>query len=168
MNPFNFTKALPPCSDRISSYNAATQHVVVGGNGYVFVYSISVGKDRTELKPIVFFNDHSSFVTNVTCTADGRLYTTGLDRLVCMCAAPITALCLRVTLLPLQLRPNQRRFAAVQGQQTHSRRRHHILRVRNARTFSRQYVNSDAIQIRFFAILHLHSRLRQHGQVLSR
>jgi hypothetical protein len=27
-----------------------------------------------ELKPIVFFSDHSSFVTSVTCTSDGRLY----------------------------------------------------------------------------------------------
>jgi hypothetical protein len=38
-----------------------------------------------ELKPIVFFNDHSSFVTSVTCTRDGRLYTAGLDRLLCVC-----------------------------------------------------------------------------------
>ncbi len=57
---------------------------MVGGNGYVFVYSISSTKDKMELKPIVFFNDHTSFVTSVTCTRDGRLYTSGLDRLLCV------------------------------------------------------------------------------------
>ncbi len=57
---------------------------MVGGNGYVFVYSIVTGKDKMELRPIVFFNDHSSFVTSVVCTRDGRLYTSGLDRLICV------------------------------------------------------------------------------------
>ncbi len=63
----------------------------MGGNGYVFVYSIVSSKDRMELKPIVFFNDHTSFVTSVTCTRDGRLYTSGLDRLLCVFVASIRA-----------------------------------------------------------------------------
>ena len=68
-------------------YNAAAQQVVVGGNGLVFVYSIINGKDKMELRPIVFFNDHTSFVTSVISTRDGRLYTTGLDRLICVFVA---------------------------------------------------------------------------------
>ena len=58
-----------------------------------------------DLKPIVFFNDHTSFVTNLTCTSEGGLYvpqalpavlfcnnlnryTTGLDRRICVYNAP--------------------------------------------------------------------------------
>ena len=100
-----------------------------------------------DLKPIVFFNDHTSFVTNLTCTSEGRLYTTGLDRRICVYNAPpppflpLTAACFCNTFglfcgaIPVLLshfmhvRPNQRRLSAIQDEQDNPRRWHYVMRV---------------------------------------